>query len=147
VLLACLGLGRTLAFSAGLGRGGWTRDWRTTVLLQLAAIALVGEVSRREGFGWLALAFAAVGVSSGAAYYLALYRSLEGEGSRGFKSGMHEASLLGGVLLGSLGGGWAASTWGLRVPYPMLGVLCILLVVAQAALNLWSGRARGATVG
>jgi len=141
VLMASLALGRTFVFAAGLGRGAWVRDWRVVGVLQLAAAALIASVAATSAFWWLLIVFAGVGVAAGAAYYMALYRSLEGEGSRGFKSGLHEASLLGGVLLGALGGGYVGKVWHMRAPYPTLGVLCVLLLAGQVALNTWSDRA------
>jgi len=142
VLLAVFGVGRTLVYLSALTRWRHLEDWRLVIVAQLVAAGMVATVASAGSHLWLALVFAVSGVAGGAAYYLALFRSLEGEGSRGLKSGIHEAALLGGLLIGTLGGGTIADRWGLRAPYVPTACVVGLLVVVQIALNLSAGRAR-----
>ncbi len=141
VFVAALNVGRTLVFVSGLRGGARLRDWRISAAIQVLAAALVATVGFTSSHWWTGLAFGGVGIGAGAAYYLSLYRSLEGEGSRGRNAGLHEATLLGGLLIGSLGGGVIAHVWGLRAPYAVIGGLVALLVVVQVALNLSAQRA------
>jgi MFS family permease len=135
-LVTVQGLARTGVFGMGLLGAEWPRKWTVSVLLQLlaaSAVALVGIIAARW---WLVLAFAALGLSMGTAYYVSLYASLESAWSRGMNSGIHEATLMAGALLGALGGGAIAHVWGVRAPYLPLALLVLLLALAQVVLNV-----------
>jgi len=142
VLVAVFGMGRTLVYLSALTRWRHLQDWRLAAVAQLAAAGMVATLSRASAHLWLAAVFAVMGFAAGAAYYLGLYRSLEGAGSRSLKSGMHEAALLAGLLVGALGGGILAKVSGLRAPYVPAACTVAALVVVQAGLNLSAGRAR-----
>jgi len=140
LMMALAGLLRTGVFLASFFGSVWPRDWRVSVAGQLLAAALVGGVSL-AGSPWVPfVAFAGVGLGVGLAFQASLHRSLEGEHARGMKSGLHEAALMGGVLLGTFGGGGVAEAWGLRAPYvPAAGLACLLAAV-QVVLNLRARR-------
>ncbi len=144
VFVTAMNMGRALMFLSGLRGGAWLRDWRMSATIQLFAAAMVATVGFPGSHWWIGLAFGSVGIGAGAAYYLSLYRSLAGEGARGRNAGLHEATLLSGFLIGSLGGGVIAHVWGLRVPYAVIGGFVALLVVVQVALNLSAQRASSA---
>jgi MFS family permease len=141
-LMAGLALGRSVVFFLGLFWSQRLHDWRLAMPAQIFAGLMVASVGRTHSRIWLALVYLAVGLAVGINYYRGLYKSLEGAGSRGLKSGLHEATLLLGILLGSLGGGWLAKNHGLRAPYMPAGVFVIVLLVFQAALLISSGAAR-----
>lgn len=134
VFICLMGVGRSLLFLLGFRWSRWLRDWRLTVLAQILAAGMVATVSRTNSHVWLGLVFVTLGLSFGATYYRGLYTSLEGAASRGMKSGMHEAALLAGILLGSLGGGSVAHFWGLRQPYFPMACFTVLLVTVQMGL-------------
>jgi len=142
LLMAGLALGRSVVFLLGLRWSRCLHDWRLAMSAQILAGLMVASVATAQSRIWLALVFLAVGLAFGVNYYRGLYKSLEGAGSRGLKSGLHEATLLVGILLGSLGGGWLAKNFGLRAPYVPAGILVAVLLLAQAALLVSSGAAR-----
>lgn len=134
LLMAGMGLGRSCVFLLGLRWSHRLHDWRLAMVTQLLAAVMVATVAATRSWPWLAVVFLALGLALGVNYYRGLYKSLEGAGSRGLKSGLHEAALLLGILLGSLGGGAVAKGWGLRAPYVPAGVFVTLLLVLQAGL-------------
>jgi hypothetical protein len=135
-LMAVAGLMRTGVFFSALRGATWPGSWRLSVAVQVAGALLMATISVAAALPWLVLVFASLGTALGMAYYVSLYASLEDEGSRGMKSGIHEAALVGGVLVGTFGGGSIAQTWGLRAPYVPIAALAVLLVVAQSVLHL-----------
>jgi hypothetical protein len=144
LLMAGLALGRLPAFVLALRWGRWLHDWRVGMVTQLLAAVMVATVSQASAYAWLSLVFLSVGLTGGANYYRGLFKSLEGEGSRGFKSGMHEASLMAGYLVGSLASGALAGRWGLRAPYVPISLLTVGLVAAQVILVRSASRAQAA---
>ena len=145
MLMGVLGAGRIAAFVFGFWGSGRMRDWRAPVLTQVLAAAAVATLCREEHHAWLAAVFGVVGVCLGATYFRGLYISLEGGGARGAKSGMHEAALVIGVLIGALGGGILAET-DLRAPYVPIAILVGVFTAIQAALNLSAANARSRPV-
>ncbi len=135
-LVTVLGLARTGVFGMGLIGAEWPRRWAVSLSLQLAAAIAVGLVGVIGARWWLVPVFAVLGLSMGSAYYVSIYASLQGAGSRGTKSAIHEATLMAGALLGALGGGGIARLWGLRAPYLPLACLSLLLGIVQVVLNL-----------
>ena len=138
-LIALVGLVRTGVFVMGGLGASWPRDWRLSLFVQVAAAALVALTGVVGSCWWAALVFASLGLGMGLSYYVSLYASLEGEGSRGIKSGLHEAALMGGLMLGAVGGGVVAHRWGLRAPYAPVAGLALVIVIAQMLLQ-WSAR-------
>lgn len=141
-LFICLmGVGRSLVFLLGFRWSNWVRDWRLAALAQVVAAGMVATVSRTNSHVWLGLVFVTLGLSMGVTYHRGIYTSIKGAASRGMKSGRHEAALLMGVLLGSLGGGALAHFWGLRMPYLPMACLAVLLVIVQIVLIASARRA------
>jgi len=141
----CLhGLGRTFVFLSSFWWSGWLRDWRLCALAQVAAAVMVATVCVASSHWWLLLVFVSMGFSIGSAYYRSLYLSLEGGGSSGLKSSLHESALFVGILIGSVGGGTIAHFWGLRAPYVPMGALVLTLVIVQVLLILSAKRAQRA---
>ena len=140
LFMAGLALGRSVVFGMGLRWSRYLHGWGLAGATQLLAGAMVATVADASSRLWLSLVFMSLGVALGVNYFRGLYKSLEQAGSRGLKSGLHEAALLGGILLGSLGGGAAARAWGLRAPYVPAGIWALTLVGLQAML-LSSARA------
>jgi predicted MFS family arabinose efflux permease len=142
MLLLVLGLGRLAVFFLGMRGGGWTHRWAGAVATQVAAAGLVATVAWANSHVWLSLVFGVVGFAVGVTYQRSLYASLAEEGPRQRRSGVHEASLVAGVLLGGLIGGYLAHWIGLRAPYVPAAGLVLLLVVVQAVLASSARRAR-----
>ena len=139
LLVALCGLVRTIVFLSGQLGAVWPRDWRASLATQVGGAGLVG-IFGLTASGWMvALVFAGVGLCMGLSYYVSLYTSLEGGGGRGRKSGLHEAALMTGVTIGTLGGGAIAHRWGLHAPYVPIALLSVVMVVLQAVLR-WSGK-------
>jgi predicted MFS family arabinose efflux permease len=137
-LLSISGAGRTLMFSLAMKKADLFRDWRVSALAQLAAAAMVITICRAESYEWLMCVYAVLGVTFASAYYRSLHASLEGPGSKGMKSAVHEAVLFTGILVGSVGGGELADRLNLRAPYVPIAAFVILLNVVQVALALSS---------
>jgi predicted MFS family arabinose efflux permease len=134
VLMAGSALGRSLVFLGAMRWSRWGRDVRVTAVVQLAAAAAVAAVSVAATVRACIPAFLVVGVSTGVCYYRGLYTMLETAGSRGRRSGVFEASILAGILLGSLGGGAMARYGGLHAPYVPAALFTVLMVLLQVAL-------------
>ena len=140
MLSALSALGRCAMFAVAFTGAAWVRRWPLMGAAQLVAAGMVATLSFASDHFWLAAVFLVVGVAGGLNYNRALYVSLRHPGGRGLKSGLHEATLVFGVLLGSLGGGWVVSVWGLRAPYVPVAVLTVALSAVQPALILLSRR-------
>ena len=147
LFMAGSGLGRSVVFSLGLRWSRRLHGWGWAAVTQVLAGGMVASVARASSHLWLALVFVSLGLALGVNYFRGLYKSLEHAGSRGLKSGLHEAALLGGILLGSLGGGAAAKQWGLRAPYAPAGIWVLTLVALQAVLLASARTARGRETG
>jgi len=148
MLMAGLGLGRTCMFLVGLRNARLACSPWLGLSAQLVAGGLVASVAFASSFWHLAAVFVSAGMALGANYYRGLFKSLEHPGSRGLKAGMHEATLLTGVLIGALGGGAIAKHWGLRAPYVPAALGVLLLVIVQTVLLTSADKAqrRGAEV-
>lgn len=125
-----------------LFRARWLHDWRMGTAAQLLAAGMVATVAQASAQGWLAVVFLSLGVAGAANYYRALFKTLEGDGSRGSKSGLNEASLMGGYMLGSLVSGAVATHWGLRAPYVPMALMSVALLVVQLVLVRSASRAQ-----
>ena len=135
-------LGRTAMFIVAFRWSRWIRDWRVGVGAQAAVAIAVATISPATATPWIAAVFLVAGVAMGICYYRGLYHTLEAPGARGRRAGIFEACVLGGVLLGTLGGGWAADTWGLRTPYVPMGCAAAVLALLQVVLVASAGKSR-----
>jgi MFS family permease len=142
LLMFILGAGRTLIFILSFYQSHIVHNWKLCVISQLTAAILVGTVSLICSIWWLFIVFISIGIALGTTYYRSLYTSLSGGGATGLKSSIHEASLLSGVLIGSVGGGMIAHIWGLRYPYIPIGLLVIILIAVQIILLFFGNRNR-----
>jgi MFS family permease len=74
-----------------------------------------------------------IGGCTGLTYYSSIYYSLNTSGARGARSGIHEALIGVGIVLGPLFGGIVAQIWGLRAPY-LLSAGVILVGMASTVI-------------
>ena len=79
----------------------------------------------------LALSFALSGVLVGTTYSMGLFHSLYGGVQRGAKSGLNEAIVSSGFLMGPFAGGLVAKFFDLRTPY----LLCALILGAAMIIE------------
>ncbi len=114
----------------------WTSFWRyrlpPAVFMQIAAIGGLLLLSRGTGALALLPGLVLVGCMMGYSYFSGIFYSTTGLGPRrlGLASGLHEAALALGFLLGSLGGGYISQQAGIRYPYLIcLGVLSVFVVL------------------
>ena len=85
---------------------------------------------------WFATGFCLLGACAGLTYASSLYYSLAGKvDDRGKNSGLHEAVLGSGGMLGPLLGGIAAQWIGLRAPFVLAALLFVLAAAVQIALH------------
>ncbi len=84
-----------------------------------------------------AAAFFVTGLAAGVPYAASLFYSLHGrtEG-QGLRTGLHEAILASGMLLGPLTGGYLAQQWSLRAPFVLAAVVYAAAVAVQ--MGIWS---------
>jgi len=137
-LIFSIGLAQLAAFAA-IWRGRWWhyRLWPILAFQALGAagmaLVLVGQATPV-----LALGMLMAGAMTGMTYYASLFYSLRVPGGgRGLRTGVHEAFVGAGILLGPLAGGLAAHLTGsLRAPY----LVTILVIAATAAAGLISYR-------
>ena len=143
VFVAGQSLGRTGIFMLGIRWGTRLHGWGLAVGTQLVTAGMVATVSRAESHVWLALVFLIMGLNGGINYYRGLYTSLKAGGHRGFSTAMNEASVMGGMLVGSFGGGIVAKVWHLRAPYLLMAGLTVLLAAVQIVLIVSARGERG----
>ena len=134
ILVAMMGLGRTLVFALGTWKNTWVRDRRICTLAQVLAAGTVAVIPFTNAHWWLGLVFASIGIETGTTYYRSLYASLAGEHSRGLKSGIHEATLFMGMFTGAVGGGLLAHLWDIRAPYIPIASFAFIVLIIQEVL-------------
>jgi predicted MFS family arabinose efflux permease len=134
-LLFAMGLARTAIFlGAALSWSIISR--RAAVLggLVLAALSLI-LCMQSKSTGVLFMAFSMHGLAMGMAYYVSYLQSVVGLEGRGRKTGMHEATLVGGIMTGSLLGGISARVIGPGAPY-LIGVVILVGVAITGQIIL-----------
>ncbi|MBS3764735.1 MAG: MFS transporter [Planctomycetes bacterium] len=141
LMVAALGLARTGVFWASFQGARAPHKWSLSVIAQIVSAALIATLATASNHLWLGLVYIFIGITLGFVYSLSLYASLADVGSRGLKSGLHEAALLGGILLGTVGGGVVANRFGLRTPYIPAAAVVLCLVVVQITLHLSASHA------
>jgi predicted MFS family arabinose efflux permease len=134
VFVFLLGFARSLMFLLGFRWSRRLRDRRGAMLAQVAAAGMLATVSVASSHVWLALVCGTIGLASGVTYYQGSYASLESIGARGLRSGLLDASVVAGSLVGALGGGALARFVDKRAPYVPIAGMAMLLVIAQMVL-------------
>ncbi len=142
-LIAAIGLGQMAAFW-GLGRGRWWQ-YRLWPIVGAQAVGMAAmmllAVGRTTPVFLVGMLLA--GGMTGMTYTASLFYSLRAPGAgRGVRTGMHEATLGVGILLGPLMGGWLADTTAnLRTPYVLAcAVIAATALAAAAGRALWRRR-------
>jgi len=87
------------------------------------------------------IAFFAIGTTTGMTYFSSIYYSLHGHTDKGNKSGLHEAILGSGALLGPFLGGALADFRGIKSPFLLCTVVILLSIMGQIYVS--RRRARG----
>ena len=106
----------------------------------LAIIAFLAIALMPHGLYWTC-AFAAIGLSGAVTYFSSMYYSLHAQKDKGNKSGMHEAVLGSGLLLGPFFGGMLAdSALGVSSPYILCAAVIGVCSVAETGIWLWQKR-------
>jgi MFS family permease len=124
-LLFAMGLGRTAVFlGAAFSSSIFPRRPAVCGALVLAIISLLVSMQSRNT-AVLLVAFSINGLAVGVIYYFSYLQSLAGVERRGRKTGMHEATLVGGIMMGSLLGGISARAIGPEFPY-LMGVIVLI---------------------
>jgi MFS family permease len=124
-LLFAMGLGRTAVFlGATFSSSMFPRRLVICVGLTLAILSLLVSMQSRNT-AVLLVAFTINGLALGVTYYFSYLQSVVGVERRGKKTGMHEATLVGGIMMGSLLGGISAKAIGPEFPY-LMGVIVLV---------------------
>lgn len=106
----------------------------------LAIIAFLAIALMPHGLYWTC-AFAVIGLSGAVTYFSSMYYSLHAQKDKGNKSGVHEAVLGSGLLLGPFFGGMLAdSALGVSSPYILCAAVIGVCSVAETGIWLWQKR-------
>jgi len=101
-------------------------------LIAMVAFLCIWAVTNIPLWG---MAFAAIGVYTGFAYFSSIYYSLHGHTDKGAKSGLHEAILGSGAALGPFLGGFAAKFIDVKSPYLLCAVLILLSIIGEIGIR------------
>jgi len=141
VLFSTIALSQTITFYI-LGK---TSRWpyRSIPLISLQLFGILGLLLVFLGSSMISffLAFMLIGAEGGIAYFSSVFYSLDNVRGRGQKSGIHEATLGGGLLLGPLVGGAIAEAYTLRSPYLFAIFIMGVALFAEALLIRKGGNA------
>lgn len=132
ILMALISLAQLATFVHYRTKAGRdVRGLKPLVAAQALAVGGMGLVSiSKEAYGF-ALGFLLLGFLLGTTYSLSLFHSLYGQVQMGAYSGLNEAIVGSGILVGPFVGGWVAQHSGLRAPY----VLCALIVAGAVTIE------------
>ena len=136
-LLFAMGVGRTAMFlGSACSPSMFLRRPVAFGGLALAILSLLVSMQSRST-AVLLVAFSMNGLAVAVAYFLSYLQSLVGIEARGRKTGMHETTLVGGIMTGSLLGGISAKTLGSESPY-LIGVLVLMgaALIGQVVLHV-----------
>jgi len=149
MVLAAFLAGQLGMFAYLRRRSGWQyRLW------PLLAAELVGCIGMMIAFvaptpSIFAVGFALGGACAGVTYVASLFYSLHGESvARGARTGIHEAVLGTGVVLGPLSGGLVANYISLRAPFALTAAVFCLVAVLNLFVwwrRIWPVRLRERT--
>ena len=117
----------------------FTSFWRYRIepglLAMLCAMGGLGLLSSTASVPWLTTGILLTGVFMGYNYFSGIFYSTTGfAGRRGLAVGVHEATLAIGFTAGSLGGGYAGATLGVRAPFQV----CVGVVACVGVLQVVS---------
>ena len=141
MVIATFLAGQLLTFIYLRRQSGWQyRLWPLGVALVWAAAGMTVAYFARTPVVFTA-GFAMAGMGAGVTYFASLYYSLQGHvGSRGARSGIHEAVLGSGVFFGPLAGGAVANYVDLHTPFLLAaGVFALTALVISV---VWSRTVR-----
>jgi MFS family permease len=142
-----LALGRVAALMMIIGLHVVT-FWHSRLWpLWLAQLVCAGAVALLAGTSlpaFFLVAFLLMGAVNGYSYQASIFFTLDEMSERGKGTGLHEAFLAGGMLLGPLLAGWAGNHFGLRAPYLVCAIALLVGVALQLLVVIRQRRAYGA---
>jgi MFS family permease len=135
-LLSLITFSQVVTFAILAKTSRW--HYRLVPIFTSQAILLFSSlmVYSLSGVGELAPIMVLIGGCTGITYYSSIYYSLNTSGSRGARSGIHEALIGVGIVLGPLTGGIVAQYWGLRAPYLLAAGAIVVGMAATAIFGL-----------
>ena len=141
-LLSLITFSQVVTFAVLSRTSSW--HYRLLPVFTSQAILLFSSlmVYTLSGVGQLAPVMVLMGCCTGLTYYSSIYYSLNTSGSRGARSGIHEALIGVGIVLGPLSGGMVAQAWGLRSPYLLAAGAILVGMAATGAFGLKLRRMR-----
>lgn len=134
-LVALFGLSQTAMFIILRRTHRW--QYRLLPLLSFQSLGSMGLlimlISRSAPV--FSLAFVLLGISCGMTYFSSIFYSLYGHLDKGRKSGVHEAFIAAGCLLGPLIGGISAHIFGnLKAPYLITFILMVFAIAIEVRI-------------
>lgn len=140
-LIFVLSAAQFLMFVITLRDHGWQYNLRTLFFAQIVGTAGMILAAYANQVAVFAVAFTAAGLCSGVTYAGSLFYALDGvEEDRGKRSGLHEAVLGSGQVIGPLVGGVLGQVVGLHAPYAAAAAVFAVAMLAQ--IVMWQ-RCRG----
>jgi len=135
-LLSAITFAQVLMFALLARTSSW--HYRLAPLLLSQSILLVASllIYAGTGFGQCLLPMVIAGGCAGISYFSSIYYSLNTPSRLGARSGLHEALIGLGVVVGPLTGGIVAQRWGLRSPYLLSGSVTVLGTCSIAAIGI-----------
>ena len=127
-LLALIGISQTVTFIALALIVGW--QFRTVLLFgaEFVGIASLAVFAYGESTLVFAIALLGLGLAAGVTFSFSIFHTLYSKIPLGRRTGINEAIVGSGFMLGPLLGGYAAELFGSRSPY-ILGLVILLLTI------------------
>lgn len=127
-------MAQTIMFIS-LGRtSSWHYKIFPIVLFQILAVLSLLAIALFSCASYIAAAMIFLGTCCGMTYFSSIFYSLYGFIDKGKKSGIHEAFIGAGGLLGPLAGGIAAYYFGIRAPYLAAAALILTAIAVELIL-------------
>ncbi len=142
-LLALIGVSQAVTFIALALIEGW--QFRTVLLFTAQFIGIVSLAGFAFGESTLVFAIALLGLGlvAGATFSFSIFHTLYTKNPLGRRTGINEAIVGGGFMLGPLLGGYVAEHFGPRSPY-ILGLIIVLFAMGLQIYILARRSSRGA---
>lgn len=137
-LMLLLGISQTFMFFYLGTKSSQKLHYRLFPLLSFQALASLALLLIWKFYNiqiW-AVAFFLIGITTGMTYFSSMYYGLHGNLDKGVKSGLHEAILGSGTLLGPLVGGIAADKFGVQSPYFLCCMLYLVSIIGGVTVRL-----------